>query len=85
MFLEEVSTYVVPTVLPGVCVVVGGRVGDDDCLPWGGAQVYRHGCRRRLLVYVDGLGGGCRYGTSLCSCDGGISLDGEEKVVAVRR
>ena len=31
--------------LPGVCVVVGGGVGDDDGLPRSGARVYRHRCR----------------------------------------
>ena len=83
VFLEEFPTDVLPALLPGVCVVVRGGVGDDDGLPWGGARVYRHGCRRCLRGYVDGVGGGCCYGVSLCWRDGGISLDGEEEVVAV--
>ena len=33
---------VLPPLLPGVCVVVGGGVGDDDGLPWAGAWMYRH-------------------------------------------
>ena len=45
VFLEEVPTDVLPPLLPGVCVVVGRGVGDDDGLPWGGALVYRHWCR----------------------------------------
>ena len=45
MFLEEVSTDALPPLLPGVFVVVGGGVGDDAGLPWGGARVYRHRCR----------------------------------------
>ena len=36
MLLEEVSTDVLPPVLPRVCVVDGVGVGDDDGLPWGG-------------------------------------------------
>ena len=42
MFLEEVPTDVLPLLLPGVCVVVGGGSGDDDGLPWGEARVYRN-------------------------------------------
>ena len=37
-----------------------------------------------LPTYLDGVGGGCCYGVSLSWCDGGIPLDGEEEVVAVR-
>ena len=74
-----------PPVLPGVCVVVGGGVGYDDGLPWGGARVHCHGCRRCLWGYVDDVGRGRCYGVSLRSCDGGIPLDGEEEVVAVRQ
>ena len=85
MFLEEVSTDVLPPVVTGVCVAVGGGVGDDHGLPWGGARVHCHGCRRRLWGYVDGVGGGRRYGVSLRWCDGGIPFDGEEEVVAVRQ
>ena len=85
VFHEEVSTYVLAPVLRGVCVVVGGEVGDDDCLPWAGAPVYRHWCSQRFRGYVDGVGGGRRYRVSLCLCDGSICLDGEEEVVAVRR
>ena len=41
-----------------VCVwSLGLGVGDDDGLPWGGAWLYRHRCRRRLRGYVDGVGG----------------------------
>ena len=39
LFLVEVSTDVLPPVLPGVCVVVGGGVGADNGLPWGGLGV----------------------------------------------
>ena len=85
MFLEEAPTDVLPPLLPGLCVVVGGGVGDDDGLPWVGARMYRHSCGRCLRGYVDGMGGGCCYGVSLQWCDGGIYLDGEEEVVAVRR
>ena len=84
MFLEEVPTDVLSPLLPGVCVVVGDGVGDDDGLPRGGARMYRHRCRRCSWEYVDGVGGGCCYGVPLCWCDGGIPLDGEEEVVAVR-
>ena len=84
MFLEEVPPDVLPPLLPGVCAVVGGGVGDDDGLPWGGAWMYRHRCGRCLRGYVDGVGGGCCYGVSLRGCDRGIALDGEEEVVAVR-
>ena len=84
MFLEEVPTYVPPPLLPGVCLVVRGGVGDDNGLPWSGARMYRHRCRRCLRGYVNGVGGGCCYGVSLRWCDGGIPLDGEEEVVAVR-
>ena len=84
MFLEEVPTDVLPPLLLDVCVVVGGGVGDDDGLPWGGARMYRHRCRRCMLGYVDGVGGVCCYRVSLRWCDGGIPLDGEEEVVAVR-
>ena len=65
MFLEEVPPDVLPPLVPGVCVVVGGGVGDDDGLPWGGAWMYHHRCRRCLRGYVDGVGGGCCYGVSL--------------------
>ena len=85
MFLEEVAKDVLPPLLPGVCVVVGAGVGDDDGWPWNGARTYRHRCRRCLRGYVDGTGGGCCYGVPLRGCDGGISLDGEEEVVAVNR
>ena len=69
-----------------VCVwLFRGRPGDDDGLPWGGAPMYRHRCRRCLRGYADGVGGGCCYGVSLRWCDGGIPLDGEEEVVAVHR
>ena len=54
MFLEEVPPDVLPPLLPGVCVVVGGGVG--------GAWMYRHRCRRCLRGYVDGVGGGGRRG-----------------------
>ena len=43
------------------------------------------GCTVVLWGYVDGMCGGCCYGVSLRWCDGGISLDGEEEVVAVHR
>ena len=36
MFLEEVSTDVIPPVLPGVRVFFGGGVHDDNGLPQGG-------------------------------------------------
>ena len=85
MFLEEVPPNVLPPLLPGVCVVVRGGVGDDDGLPWGGTWMYCHRCRRRLRGYVDGVGEGCCYGVSLGWCDCGIPLDGEEEVVAARR
>ena len=85
MFLEEVPPEVLPPLLPGVCVVVRGWVGDDDGLPWGAARMYRHRCPRKLRGYVDGVGGGCCYGVSLRCCDCGIPLDGEEGVVAARR
>ena len=65
MLLEEVPD-VLPPLLPGVCVVVGGGVGDDDGLQWGGAQMHLHRCRQCLRVYVDGVGGGCCYVVSLC-------------------
>ena len=84
MFLEEVPPDVLLPLLPGVCVVVGAGVGDYDGLPWAGARMYRHRCRRCLRRYVDGVGGGCCYGVSLRWCDCGIPLDGEEEVVAVR-
>ena len=42
VFLEEVPMDVLPPLLPGVCVVVRGGVGDDDGLPWAGARVHRH-------------------------------------------
>ena len=84
MFLEEVSTDVLPALLPGVFVVVGGGVGDDDGLPWGGARVYPQGCPRCMWGYVDGVAGGCCYGVSFRWRNGGIALDGEEEVVAVR-
>ena len=45
VFLKEVPTDVLPPLLPGVFVAVGGGVGDDDGLPWGGARVYRYLCR----------------------------------------
>ena len=85
VFLEEVPTDVLPPLLAGVCVVLGGGVGDDDGLSWGGARMYRNRCRRCLRGYVDGVAGGCCYGVSLRLCDGSISLDGEEEVVAVHR
>ena len=44
VFLEELSVDVLPPVLTGVCVVLGGGVGDDNGLPRIGARVYRHGC-----------------------------------------
>ena len=44
VFLAEVPTDFLPAVLPVVCVVVQGGVGDDDGLSRGGARVYRHGC-----------------------------------------
>ena len=81
MFLEEVPSDVLPSLLPGVCVVIGGGVGDDDGLPRGGAWMHRHRCRRCLRGYVDGVGGGCCYGVSFRGCDRGIALDGEEEVV----
>ena len=84
MFLEEVPTDVLQLLLPGVCVVVGGGVGDDDGLPWGGARMYRDRCQRCLRGYVNGVGGACCYGVSFCWCDADIPLDGEEVVVAVR-
>ena len=84
MFLEGVPTDLLSPLLRGVCVVVGGEVGDNDGLPWAGALMYRHRCQRCLREYVDGVDGGCCYGVSLRWCDGGISLDGEEEVVAVR-
>ena len=84
VFLEEVPPDVLPPLLPGVCVVVGGGVGDDNGLPWGGTRMHPHRCRRWLRGYADGVGGGCCYGVSLRWCDGGIPLDGEEEVVAVR-
>ena len=86
VFLEEVPPDVLPPLLPGVCVVVRGGVGDDNGLPWGGAWMYRHRCPRCLRGYVGmGMGGSCCYGVSLCWCDCGIPLDGEEEVVAARR
>ena len=36
VFLEGVSTNVLPPVLPGVCVVIGGGLAQDDGLPQGG-------------------------------------------------
>ena len=48
MFLEEVPPDVLPPLLPVVCVVVGAGVADEDGLPWGGARMYRHRCRRWL-------------------------------------
>ena len=83
MFLDEVPPDVLPRLLPGVCMVVWGRVGDDDGLPWRGARLYRHRCRRCLRGHVDGVGEGCCYGVSLRWCDRGIPLDGEEEVLAV--
>ena len=85
MFFEEVPPDVLPPLLPGVCVVVGGRVGDDDGLPWGGAWMDRHRCRRCLRGYVDCVGGGCCYGVSFCGCHCGIALGGDEEVMAARR
>ena len=85
MFFEEVPPDVLPPLLPGVCVVIGGGVGDDDGLPCTGARMYRHRCGQCLRGYVDGVGGGCCYGVSLRWCDCGIPLDGEEEVVAARR
>ena len=85
MFFQEVPPDVLPPLLPGVCVVVLGGVGDDNRLSSGGAWMYCHWCRRCLQGYVDGVGGGCCYGVSLCGCDSGIALDGEEEVVAARR
>ena len=82
---EGISTDVLPPVLPGMCVVVGGGVGDDDGLPWGGARVYHHVSRRRFWGYLDDVGGGRRNGVPLCWCDGRILLDGEEELVAVHR
>ena len=76
LFLEEVPPAVLAPLLPGVCVVAWGGVGDDNGLPWGGARMYRHRCRRCLRGYVDGV--------FVRWCDGGIHLDGEEEVVAVR-
>ena len=76
---------VLPPLLPGVCVVVWGGVGDDDGLPLDWARMYRHRCRRCLPGYVDGVGGGCCYGVSLRWCDCGIPLDGGVEVVAACR
>ena len=50
VFQEEVSTDVLQPVLPGVCVVVGRGVGNDDGLPWGGA-----GC---TVIGADDVCGG---------------------------
>ena len=80
MFLEGVPPDVLPRLLPGVCVVVGGGVGDDHGRA--GAWMYRHRCRRCLRGYVDDVGGGCCYGVSLRGCNCAIALGGEEEVVA---
>ena len=57
MFLEEVSPDVLPPLLPGVCVVVGGGVGDDNGLRWGGAWMYRHrsddACGGMLMAWAE--------------------------------
>ena len=85
MLLEEVHPDILPPLLPGVRVVVGVGVGDEDGLPWGGARMYCHRCRRCLRGYVDGVGGGCCYGVALRWCDCGIPWDGEEEVLAAPR
>ena len=56
-FLEEVPSDVLPSALLGVCVVFGGVVGDDDCLPRslsGNTAMGADG--RGWEVYVDGVG-----------------------------
>ena len=62
MIMEEVSSHVFPPVLPDVCVVVVGVVGDGDGLPCSGAWADRHGGRQLLGGEVDGLRWCCNYG-----------------------
>ena len=85
MFLEEVSTDVLPPVLPGVCVVVGGGVGDDDVLATGWGLGVPSWMLMILVGHVDSVGRARPYGVSFRCCDFGIPLDGEEEVVAVCR
>ena len=83
VFLEAVPADVHLPVLPGVPVVVAGRVGDDVGLPWGWSPcapswaltVLESVCARPGQVSpVCGL---------LPGSDGGIPLHGEEEVLAV--